>query len=361
MFDRTIKASFGGAEVQLYLLSLAIVEQYPDLELHFIVADYGQAETVTTPNGISLHRSIDFSKSILHNMLVFAKTFLACDHELVVQRAVSPFTPIICLLTRLLRGQFVYMVAHDAEVDGTHLFLRNPMIRWMFKWMLRNADRVVVQNEYQKERAMDLCRHQPLMLRNGYKLLEYHPNVGRSTILWIGRNDWQKQPDVMIKIMEELTHLEFVMICNPSMDVRSDDFVRIEKMASALPNCTFFDAVDYDEMLKMYSNARMIVNTSVSEGFPNTFIQAAMCAVPIVSLNANPDQILSRYEIGFCVDGDVEMMKERLKLLHQDNLLVERLGRNAYRYVTENHDITRQAVQLISDVLPELHNLIRRT
>lgn len=354
VFNPSVTASFGGAEVQLFLLANAIKSLRPELSVHFLVADYGQSSSWTSESGITLHRSINFSASLLQQLITFCRAMVRVEHETVVQRAISPFTPVIFALTKLLGGRFVYMVACDAEVDGTHSVLRGAVTQRLFKWTLKYSDVVIAQNTFQYEQIVARIGRKPITLRNGFILTPYKPNVDRTKVLWVGRNDWQKRPELMIDIMRELQWIDFVMVCNPAMDDRSASFMAVREAASALSNCTFIELLDFAAMNELYADTRVLVNTSVSEGFPNTYIQAAMQSVPIVSLEANPDDILHRYAMGYCTYGDIEALKQRLVEFCANDDLTTTMGRNGHEYVAKNHDITKQAQQFISLLFPEL-------
>ena len=151
----------------------------------------------------------------------------------------------------------------------------------------------------------------------------------------------------MIEIMRELYWIDFVMVCNPALDEYSGEYVELCRTASSLPNCTFYSQLSFSATDQLFTTIRLLVNTSVSEGFPNTFLQAAMHSVPIVSIAANPDEILNRFSMGFCTNGDVESLKQILKQLVEDDALAESIGRNGYEYVAANHDVTAQAQVLM--------------
>lgn len=71
------------------------------------------------------------------------------------------------------------------------------------------------------------------------------------------------------------------------------------KKMSALENLEYLGECSLDEVNKILANAHIFVNTSTYEGFPNTYIQAWMRKVSVVSLNINPDNIIDRNRIGF--------------------------------------------------------------
>ena len=91
----------------------------------------------------------------------------------------------------------------------------------------------------------------------------------------------------------------------------------------------------------------VLVNTSLYEGFPNTFIQALKNKTPILSLNVNPDDFLTKNEIGFFCRNDFTQMENNLKLLLQNKELYESYSKNAFLYVKNNHNIEEIAKEWI--------------
>jgi glycosyltransferase involved in cell wall biosynthesis len=126
------------------------------------------------------------------------------------------------------------------------------------------------------------------------------------------------------------------MICQPAVGDRAFDALASE--AAAIPNLTFLPGVPFGCIDRHFMSARVLVNTSDSEGFPNVFVQAAKCGTPILSLNVNPDGFLDVYECGLCAGGNWKSFKEMLDVLLEPETY-RRYSENAYRYACENHDI----------------------
>ena len=98
------------------------------------------------------------------------------------------------------------------------------------------------------------------------------------------------------------------------------------------------------EIDRYFQRAKVLVNTSRAEGFPNTFIQAGKCGASILSFKVNPDGFLDRFVCGLYADGNLEKMIDSLKhLLNNETYL--KLGQNGLRYVEQFHDITKIAGQ----------------
>ena len=72
-------------------------------------------------------------------------------------------------------------------------------------------------------------------------------------------------------------------------------FAEAAKEAEKLPNVTFLGTVPPIEMEGWFKKKKLFMNTSIREGFPNTFLQAWMNRVPVVSLNIDPDGIIEKY------------------------------------------------------------------
>lgn len=116
---------------------------------------------------------------------------------------------------------------------------------------------------------------------------------------------------------------------------------KIRAEAKLIPNLTFLDFVPFDQINDYFLRGKAFVNTSLAEGFPNTFVQAAKNKTPIFSLDANPSGILERYEMGKCFNGDFQQMVEFLGTILEDEALRERMGENAFTYAKEYHSLKR--------------------
>ena len=79
-----------------------------------------------------------------------------------------------------------------------------------------------------------------------------------------------------------------------------------------------------------------MVNTSDFEGFPNTFIEAWMRGVPVISLNVDPDNILERKKIGFHSRTYNKLCKQLTFLMNNESVRNE-MGMRAYQYAKAYH------------------------
>ena len=158
----------------------------------------------------------------------------------------------------------------------------------------------------------------------------------RNSILWIGRTGLYKRPELFVRLAKEFANEKFVMICPRN---RIGEGYKNLKLDEA-DNIEFHEQVPFQQIDDFFQRAKVFVNTSDSEGFPNTFIQACKCATPILSLNVNPDGFLDKYKCGLCANGDWELfVNMQKKLLNRET--ARKLGHNARKYVEEHHDITK--------------------
>jgi glycosyltransferase involved in cell wall biosynthesis len=128
------------------------------------------------------------------------------------------------------------------------------------------------------------------------------------------------------------------MICQRAIeDKQYDGFVA---KAKQIKNLEFIQRVPFHQIHEHFLQAKVFVNTSEYEGFPNTFIQACKCATPILSLNVNPDGFLNEYKCGICCNSDWEKFVDSLRGMLRQEQRTE-LGKNARKYAEKNHDITK--------------------
>ena len=119
-----------------------------------------------------------------------------------------------------------------------------------------------------------------------------------------------------------------------------------ERLRRDLPkNVTLERHVPLDEIESRFATSTVLINTSDSEGFPNTFLQAAKFATPILSLNVDPDGMLSRKGCGELA-GTVDRLVELIPEYHTRSPRVAAKAADARRYVECFHDVADRVVEL---------------
>ena len=122
----------------------------------------------------------------------------------------------------------------------------------------------------------------------------------------------------------------------PSRDIHF--YQKIQQEAKAIHNVEFIGQIPHSEIEKYYSKASIFVNTSNIEGFPNTFIEAWLFRMPVVSLEIDPDEVISKNNLGFHSKTFNQMVRDVKTLISNKNLR-EQMGTNGLYYVKREHNI----------------------
>ncbi|OGI62230.1 hypothetical protein A2645_01375 [Candidatus Nomurabacteria bacterium RIFCSPHIGHO2_01_FULL_39_9] len=347
LFNQNIKATFGGAEVQLYLLGKALTK-LPEFEVSFVVANFGQP-AVEVRDGVRLYKSIKNEKSgsLWRSLrrpkpLVLANVLRKIGADIYIQRTASAGTGLVCLVAHLLGKKFIYMTAHEIDCGGEFEKMNPWLSGRLYRYGIRRADLVITQNEEHRRMVKEHHGKESIVVKSVYKIPKSSEldQMERKYILWVGRAEDWKQPEIFLELARNFKDHNFLMIC-PRSNNQHAYFDGIKERVAELPNVSFKDFVPFAEMDNYFRQAKVYVLTSKFEGFPNTFVQAAKNTVPILSLNVDPDDFLEKYDCGIFTGGSIDKLKDSLHKILNDEVKRARLGANAYRYAKENHDIEK--------------------
>jgi glycosyltransferase involved in cell wall biosynthesis len=88
------------------------------------------------------------------------------------------------------------------------------------------------------------------------------------------------------------------------------------------------------------------------EGFPNVFIEAWACGIPVYSLKVDPGNVIEREGLGVIAHGDPEIIIRALDQ-HRNT---EDFTRRSLDYVKRNHAINDEKIAEINRIFSELRN-----
>ena len=332
LFNPAVREVFGGAELDLYTLAGELAKD-SDYEVSFVVADYGQND-VETVSDVTIFKGVDFRKNPLAGGRQLWQAMRRADSDIYMQETSGWGSFLVAFFCHRHRRRFVYRTASERECNG--LFIRQHRLAGRaFVWALKHADGVVAQNSRDKEFLARTTGVEAVVIRNAQHLPAAQPSGGQH-ILWVGRSVGVKRPDLFLKLAKECRDARFIMICQKATgDEHYDELVA---QAEAIENLRFVPRVPASEIDGYYRAACLLVNTSDSEGFPNTFIEACKWSVPILSLNVNPDGFLHEFGCGWCADGDWAQFVSKLGFLTEPSQKRE-YGARARAYVERYHDI----------------------
>lgn len=239
------------------------------------------------------------------------------------------------------------MVAHNWDAQLNHGYYLKGISKLSFDYGLKHADLIIAQTQNQKKQLKNNFGLESIVMRALAKIQPYHQKKTFSWFLWVGRADKWKRPEKFIQLAENLPKEKFVMICRQGNDRRF--YYKIKNKAQKQINLKFLKIVSYEQIIKYFQQAKIFVNTSVAEGFPNTFMQAGISKTPIVSLQVNPDGFITDYNCGFWAKNNFSKLVKDCQTLIKDNKLTRRFGNNNYRYVNKFHSL--ENVRLLTNIL----------
>jgi len=257
---------------------------------------------------------------------------------------VGSFSP----FCRLMKRKFILEISSDALVRGELVDRKIKGVKRFSTsaisscyWLdIKLADAIIVQSEFQKKMLKKNFGKDSMAIKMPFPLSRQGmPGKAKPPmVLWVGAMAEVKQPELFLKLAEAIVEGGFQIIGGPSGN--QELYNKIKERSKRIPNLDFVGVVPFREIDKYFSRAAILVNTSMFEGFPHAFIQAWMHYVPVVSLNADPDELICEKRLGFH-SKTFNQLVEDVKTLLKDEKLREEIGRNARQHVESEHDITK--------------------
>ena len=344
----------GGSEFQIdcFIGVLSSLQRYEIFYLSSLVSDEPPADRYkvirvghdsTAPRFGYLSRAVPLYQALRE-----------IEPDTIYQRVACGYTGVCAYYARRNNSRLVWHVAHDSDVTpNASLDGRNPVRRFLEKrsveYGIRRASCIVTQTSDQaKLLERNYHRKADAVIPNFHPLpTETIDKSGQLTVTWIaGVKPW-KRPEVFLALadaLRDMPDVRFVMVGSEAVGSGEKPWAQaLMQRIGATPNVQYLGGRSQTEVNELLARSHVFVNTSRYEGFPNTFIQAWMREVPVVSLHVDPDRLLQEQDIGIFCGGSEVRLAESVRALLSDRALRERYGLKAREYARSRHSLANAA------------------
>lgn len=334
--DRSVPL-VGGAEVQQSFIAAELARRGYDVSM--ISMDHGQREgaSVRGVRLLTMHApqaGVPMLRFIHPRLTSVWRAMKRADADIYYQRAGGALTGFVAAFARRHGRQMLFAGAHDFDFEPALPLIRYGRDKALYRYGVRRADAVVVQTERQRQRCHEVFGRDSIRINSCYGH-QGQPARHGGTVLWAASVKPMKRPELFLDLAQRLPGLRFKLIGGPGAGAAHFDALRAR--AAALPNVEMTGFVPHVDVEAHFDDAAIFVNTSISEGFPNTFLQAWSRGIPTVSF-FDTNALLGGEPVGVTV-ADLDAMAQALQRLASDPALWQREGARAAEYVRRHHGV----------------------
>lgn len=297
----------GGEQVQHTLLAKALAQR--GHEVSMVVYDYGQADCACW-NEITTHKAhredagIPIFRFIYPRWTGVWSALRRANADIYYASCAGMHLGLLAMFCQKYGRKFVFRVASDTDCESDKLLIRYWRDKKLYEYGLRRADGILAQSLKQQHAVL---RNYGLHSQVAGMLVDPPEREAWRDVdvLWVNNLRQLKRPDLFLALAKRLPQLKFHMI-GGAQPGAGELFEKIRQEAADLSNVTFHGRVPYHEMSDKYASARVFVNTSDTEGFPNSYLQAWIRGTPVVAF-FDPDAVIRHENLG-CVTTSLDEM-----------------------------------------------------
>lgn len=348
--------AMGGAELQIFYLVKHLKEL--GCEVHYIFED--KNKTYANNLKIQLHplNSIKIKKRLGQRWFFYKTTInkklASIKPDIIYTRLYSSWSGFATHYSLTNNCKHICAVASDNDLKSIScisLFLKpfNIVERYYMHKSFKKASYVLVQNSYQAKKMKEKFKRDGIKINQSTELVNeanIYKNSSPINILWVANFKSLKRPELYIQLVERLkdySNVKFKMIGRLHNDYKSI----LNHANLNFKNFEYLGEISNIEVNEELLKAHILVNTSDYEGFSNTFVQAWMRKVVVLSMNSNPDEILTTKNIGF-ICPTVDVLVDKVKQLVKDKNLRQKMSQKAYSFAVVEHSLDQNLDKVIN-------------
>jgi glycosyltransferase involved in cell wall biosynthesis len=331
----------GGAELQQSLVARSLAAR--GYEVSMISHDYGQPDG-TVVDGIRIHNmhapdeGMRVVRFVHPRLTSLWKAMKRADADIYYQRTSAVHTGYVAAFSRMHKRRSIHAAASDVDFIKGRQDIRFARDRWIYEYGVRNVHTLFAQNPNQQESLKKHYGREATLVPNCFEAPPGAKGDPRGYVLWVATLRASKRPELFIELARRMPRHTFVMVGGQDGGPRGLEYARgVREAAARLPNVQVRGFVPFAEADRLFDGARVVVNTSEYEGFPNTFLQGWSRGVPTVAFV----DTRSRHEGEpvYEVARDFEHACASIGRLMSDDLAWERASRRVSAHFKSRHSV----------------------
>lgn len=344
----------GGGELQIALMAKTLA----GLGHEIVVVDLDIDQEFTTSEGVRVcpvdgyHKGLKGLRTFTHRLPGLYTTFVNIKADVYYCRIREYRHLIVYMAARKVKAKFILGLASDLDILSItmrwkHFYSSNVRDLWgvfnglagelVYPYLLRKADRIIVQHKDQKEilrkQNIDSVVFPNLIDSSSIRTM---PAPERKEFVYVGALDKRKGFADFYKIVKLSPNHTFKVIGSPRDKTGNHFYERLK----SFDNVTLSGRLSHEETIRQISGSKALISTSPMEGFPNIFIEAWACGLPVLSLFVDPGGVIKSEGLGETAGGNIKSLLSSLDNFKFANGFAEK----ARAYIKENHELNSERI-----------------
>jgi|GEM_PF-3566919 len=349
----------GGSEFQAYIIARELLKH--GWEVHYIREKGRRVRPMETVEGIKLHalprRNTQLKWLSLPFLFRIMKKIRA---QFWYCRATVSYVFPVWLAAKASGGRVVWACSSKVQISDvprrgyrketlwSRLF--QNLDRLFFRSVLRKIDLIILQSHEQKKWLERIWGLSGPSIYNSHPIVSIPQGPREPLVLWVGRLQPWKHPEHFVHIVRRLHGKPYRFLAMGREIGKTGIAGEFKKLEQFAPNFKYLGEIDREEVCSLLERARILVNTSDFEGFSNTFIEAWLRGVPVISLTEDPDGLIRNRGLGM-VSGSLDRLAGDIEELMDHPDAWREISARCRKFAEEHFNSEKNVRQLETELL----------
>lgn len=247
------------------------------------------------------------------------------------------------------RPQYEWDEINTVKLFPEYNYYNQDIYDLVHNWYKDNRVKFISQGYFLNQKAIDLYDldpkveiqylPNPINIDNKFDVLNFPK---KNNIIFLGRIESVKRGWIFCEIAKKMPYYDFYVLGKTHREESKNAEIMSEYYS--ISNLHFVGHVEGEEKENYLKEAKLLVNTSIHEALPISFLEALSYGTLLVS-NRNPEDLTSKFGIHVGdVLGDgfdkIDLYVEAINQLLSDEERRNKLSVDAIKYVRKTHDVT---------------------